>query len=393
MRRLDATAPAGEEEDEHLTSSLPPEERNPMEERGESSWAAVDLEPYLMGQVVMPEPSVLIRTDGKGLMYPGRVNVLFGASESAKSWIALFVCQQEMDAGERALYLDFEDMPEGTVARQLALGAAPDDIAQQFRYVHPEGPIADLQRYRFGAQPTPDGEASARVFWALVESFDPTIAVVDGMTVLYGLHGHDTNDAGNTDVITGWLKQLTRAGRTTVLVIDHTGKGAGPGASPIGAHHKTAMVQGTSLRVDVISRPMRGAVGTMRLIVFKDRPGAVREISTKATEQVAGLVTLDSTEPGITRMKVEPVDENDVVIAGSDRMEAKLSTLARLDDHREDVLKLFGGDMDVRLTTAMVVDAIGCTAVEAREVWELLISTKIVKSYGAGRGRYYLLRG
>ena len=45
--------------------------------------------------------------------------------------------------------------------------------------------------------------------------------VVDGMTVLYGLHGLDSNDNASTDVITGWLKQLTRNGRSTVIVIDH----------------------------------------------------------------------------------------------------------------------------------------------------------------------------
>ena len=113
-----------------------------------------------------------------------------------------------------------------------------------------------MQRYKFGVKPTEEGQRSESVFRALLDSYDPPLVVVDGMTVLYGLHGHDTNDAMATDVITGWLKGLTRRGRTTVIVIDHTGKGGGPGASPIGAHHKIAMIQGAALRADAIERPM-----------------------------------------------------------------------------------------------------------------------------------------
>lgn len=393
IRRVDAVAPAaGEvEEDEHLVSTLPPEERNPLEERT-SSWGAVDLEPYLSGQVVMPEPSVLMREDGKGLFYPGRVNSLYGMSESAKSWIALLACRQEMEKGNRVIYADLEDGPEGTLGRFLALGAAADDIEQQFRYVHPEGPLSEMQRYRFGHQPTTDGTASSAVFGALLESFDPTLIVIDGMTVLYGLHGHDTNEATGTDVITSWLKKICRAGRTTVIVIDHTGKGGGPGASPIGAHHKVAMVQGTSLRVDVVDRPMKGAVGKMRLIVHKDRPGAVREISTKAQEQVAGTVVLDSTEPGITRMTIEAPSPDIVVVADSQRMERQLLSLARQAELDDAVLELFSGVLELQVTTRMACDATGAKDHEIRQVWDRLVERGDVKAVGGTKGRYYVLQ-
>ena len=392
IRRVDGVMrDAGEEiEDEHLISTLPPEERNPMEERI-SSWASVDLEPYLTGQVVMPEPSVLLREDGKGLIYPGRVNSLFGMSESAKSWLALLACRQQMDAGERVLYVDLEDGPEGTISRLMAIGAAAEDITQLFRYVRPEGPLSAMQRSRYGSSITEDGRASMEVFLGLLEAFDPTLVVIDGMTVLYGLHGHDTNDASGTDIITTWLKSVCRAGRTTVIVIDHTGKGGGPGSSPIGAHHKVAMVQGTSLRVDVVDRPMKGKVGTMQLVVFKDRPGSVRAISTPAKEQVAGVVTLDSTEPGITRMRIDPPDPNVVVIAPTERQERKLINLARAAELEEAVLELFGGDLDLELTTKEACLATAATADEIRETWERLIRRGVVKALGSTRYRRYTL--
>jgi hypothetical protein len=46
-----------------------------------TSWAAVDLEPYKRGEVVIIPPMFLHRSDGKALIYPGRPHVFFGESE------------------------------------------------------------------------------------------------------------------------------------------------------------------------------------------------------------------------------------------------------------------------------------------------------------------------
>lgn len=399
IRRLDSSVPvvdgdglaqpelAGD--DGPLVSTLPPEERNPLEERI-SSWGVVDLGPYLSGQVVMPPPTIMVREDGAGLMYPGRVNSLFGASESAKSWMAVYVCLQEMAEGNRVAYFDLEDSPEGTLGRMLALGGSQDDINEQFRYIHPEGPLAEMQRYRFGPHPTEEGRASSSVLDSWLSTFDPTLIIIDTMNVLYGLHGHDTNDASSTDVITSWLKRLCRAGRTTVIVLDHTGKSAGPGSSPLGAHHKVAMVQGVSLRIDVIDRPRKGALGMMKLIVHKDRPGAVRAISTDDTEQVAGTVILDSTQEGITRMRIDVPDPNDVTIGATDAMDRKMGTLERVGKLEAVAMRLFEEAPDGRLTTAEVAEETSATKPEVRGMWEYLIKNGRVRAYGEGRGRYYV---
>lgn len=382
VRSLDAD-PGQSYVDEELVSELPPEERNPLEERI-NSWSAVDLEPYLSGQVTMPEPSVLRREDGKGLFYPGRVNSLYGKSESAKSWLSLFACVQEMARGDRVIYLDLEDEPAGTLHRLSLLGAGEEDLKNQFRYVHPEGPLAPMQRYRFGASPSDDGRQADAVFTALLDSFDPTLIVVDGMTVLYGLHGHDTNEATATDVITSWLKSLCRGGRTTVIVIDHTGKGGGAGSSPIGAHHKVAMVQGTAIRADAIKRPMPGEVGTINLVVFKDRPGAVRAISSKGqNEQIAAEVEMDSREKGVTRMRIKVPDANNVVIG--DAMERKLESLARLEENSQKVLALFKGDLDKRINTPAAVKESGLEVHEVYDVWRHLTEQGILIREGVTR--------
>lgn len=372
--------------DESVISTLPPEVRNPLEERL-STWEAVDLEPYLSGQVTMPEPTVLRRTDGKGLFYPGRVNSLYGQSESAKSWISLYACAQEMSLGERVIYMDLEDDPSGTTDRLKRMGVAREDIEKQFRYVRPEDPIAGMQKNRWGSNATDEGTRNESVLKALLEAFDPTLLIVDGMTVLYGLHGLDSNDAMSTDVITGWLKKLTRGGRTTVVVIDHTGKGGGAGSSPIGAHHKVAMVQGTSIRADAIERPMPGALGQVNLVVHKDRPGAVRAYSSngQGKEQTAAEVTMDSRDDGITRMVVKPPSLNVAIIGGSDAMEEKLASIARAEERKMDVVAMFQGDLEKRLKTAEVAEALSMPTQDVYEVWGVLQREGVVVREGETR--------
>lgn len=380
-------------EDAPLLSTLPPETRNPMEERL-STWEAVDLEPYLSGQVEPQQPSVLTRTDGQSLFYSGRVNSLFGLSEAAKSWIAIEACRQEMSKGERALFVDFEDEPTNTLSRFMLLGAGTEDISNQLRYVHPEDPIATMQRYRFGPKPTDSGKANDEVFQHLLDDYDPTLIVADGMTAIYGMHGHDTNDASNTDVITSWLKSLTRGGRTTVLVIDHTGKNGGSGASPIGAHHKIAMVQGSALRAEAINKPMPGELGKIRLVVYKDRLGAVRAASTKTgAEQVAAVVTLDSRTPGRSVMTIDPADPKDMVLGDGPDGDAVLSSLARAEEQQDQILLAFGGDVDLELSKAELVQQSSLTKAEATNVLRsLMVQGVLSKHPNTGPNVKYRLR-
>lgn len=368
--------------------------RDPMSERL-STWASVDLGPYLTGEIQIPAPSVLDREDGQSLFYPGRVNSLFGKSEAAKTWIMLHSCVQEMGKGERVLFIDLEDEPTNALGRLFLLGAGADDLRHQFKYVHPEGPIAPMQRSRFGSTASDAGVAAQQVFLALLDEFDPTLVVVDGMTSLFGLHGHDTNDAGGTDVVTTWLKSLTRYGRSTVVVIDHTTKSGGPHSSPIGAHHKIAMVQGTALRADAIDRPMPGEKGHVQLVTYKDRIGKVRAASTKPDgdrEQVAADVRFDSTDPSKVVVTVEAPDPNVVVLGSTPAEENALARLADLDDNKALVVALFDGDADKQVKTADAVTLTGLSRDQVLDAIRALKADGVVEQLGEKRGTRYRLR-
>ena len=392
------------------------EDLDPLDARP-SSWSPVDLEPYLTGKLTVPDPEVCRRNDGACLMYRGRVNMLFGSSESAKSWIAMAICLQEIEAGGRALYLDFEDEPVQTLNRLRLLGAVDDDLRAQFSYIRPEGPLADMQRNKWGKdQPTKSGEFAQDQFDTALQSLDPDIIVADGMTALYGLHGLDANDAVSTDVITSWLKRLTRNGRSTVIIIDHQAKSAEKGSMPIGSQHKVAMVQGTLLQVWPIKQPMPGDVGEMELVVLKDRPGQVRAHSQKTggrgKAQVAGVVTLDSRTEGRSSLVITPPrrtpsggggtlnadgeDVNDVerrVELDFTDMSKTMEKIAQRQDDEDTVIGAFRDEVGIRLGSRDLFDIVDPDLPRERTKAALdrLISRGWIMAEGGRGGRQYTL--
>lgn len=392
------------------------EDLDPLDARP-SSWSPVDLEPYLTGKLTVPDPEVCRRNDGVCLMYRGRVNMLFGSSESAKSWIAMAICLQEIEAGGRALYLDFEDEPVQTLNRLRLLGAVDDDLRAQFSYIRPEGPLADMQRNKWGKdQPTKSGEFAQDQFDMALASLDPDIIVADGMTALYGLHGLDANDAVSTDVITSWLKRLTRNGRSTVIIIDHQAKSAEKGSMPIGSQHKVAMVQGTLLQVWPIKQPMPGDVGEMELVVLKDRPGQVRAHSQKTggrgKAQVAGVVTLDSRTEGRSSLVITPPrrtpsggggtlnadggDVNDVerrVELDFTDMSKMIEKIAQRQDDEDTLIGAFQGEVGIRLGSRDLFDIVDPDLPRERTKAALdrLISRGWIMAEGGRGGRQYTL--
>lgn len=375
---------------------LEPEERDPLQERL-GTWQPVDLDPYIVGNVQLQEPEVMTREDGKSLMYHGRVNMMYGPSESAKSWIALGACLQEMAKGERVVYIDFEDEPINTLDRLRHLGAGADDVRHLFNYIRPEDPLAPMQRNKWGSSTVTDqGEANASLFEKALADIDPSLIVADGMTVLYGLHGLDSNDSVSTDVITTWLKSLTRNGRSTVIIIDHVGKGAQKGAEPIGSQHKTAMVQGSLIQAWPIARPMPGRVGEIELIVTKDRPGMVRQFARDSggdKAQVAARVVMDSRVEGVTDMKIE---EPGPGMSSQDlhfHQSQAAAKAAEAKDWEERVKHVFGGELGKELSMPKILDHLspfGDTA-STRAAVMRLVDQGWLEPIGKTRGKRYRL--
>ena len=104
-----------------------------------SSWSYVDLDPILEGRQVEEPPSILARTDGQALFYPGRVHVLAGEPEAGKGWLVCRAAADELNADHHVVYIDFEDTAAAIVGRLQALGASADRILEFLHYVRSDG--------------------------------------------------------------------------------------------------------------------------------------------------------------------------------------------------------------------------------------------------------------
>jgi hypothetical protein len=253
-----------------------------------SSWEELDLTGILTGTDLDPHPTLLARTDGVLLLYPGRVHSISGEPESGKSWFALAGVAEALRAGDQCLFLDFEDSPSAIVGRLRALGVTDQQILAGLHYVRPMEALDE------------DG----RVALDRILRQDPVLAVVDGVTEALGLFGLELSS--NTDVTifaTSLTRVLARSG-AAVLLVDHVAKNReGRNRYAIGAQAKLAGLDGAAYTLEVESPFGHGRVGRSHVAVAKDRPGHVREhadhsghrIGTlEMTSHAGGAVTLSN---------------------------------------------------------------------------------------------------
>ena len=164
-----------------------------------STWEPVDLGPILRGEKVTPSPTVFARDDGVRLLYPGRLNLFIGETESCKSWGASMAVAQEMTAGHPVIYVDFEDTPENAIERLRALGVTPEQIGDLFTYFQPSGPFNDL--------------ATMMLEDAIREKGLATLAVVDGVTDAMMLEGLEPRDGSDVSEVLRELPPVARTNR------------------------------------------------------------------------------------------------------------------------------------------------------------------------------------
>lgn len=258
-----------------------------------TSWWPRDLAPVLSGEQTEPPPTVLTRSDGQPLWYAGKINGLIGESESGKTWVALLAVSQELAAGRRVLYLDFEDAAPGIVSRLKALGVTASDLAGLLDYCDPAESLH---------------AAASGDLGELLESRDYTLIVVDGFNAAMTLLGLDL--MSNTDVTKFFqllLRPMAKTG-SAVAYIDHIGKNAADDSKGgIGAQAKRAMTTGCVIKVRISEPFGRGMTGRLGLQVDKDRAGHVRGASSQGRN--AGMAELASDiDTGSVRVRLEAPD-------------------------------------------------------------------------------------
>lgn len=204
-----------------------------------------------------------------GLLYPGAVSVVAGEPGLGKSWLAVAAAREVLAQGGSVVIVDYEDSPRTWRARLQALGAGPDELAS-------------VVYLRGGGAPT---DADASWLPRLVAGVASPLVIVDSVGEALAAAGLDENAAGD---VTLWHQVLPRpladAG-ATVLLIDHLAKDtAGRGRWARGSTAKLATVTGAAFLLDVEQPFSRLRSGVGRLVITKDRHGAVGPVGATAAE-------------------------------------------------------------------------------------------------------------
>jgi hypothetical protein len=254
--------------------------------RADSSWTPVDIGAALRGGVPEVRPQLLKRTDGEALLYPGRTHWLSGEPETGKSWIALAAAREAIWARRAVVYVDFEDSPEGTVGRLMALCLAVEEVSAHFHYVNPQ-------------------EAARRGDLDWLSDLRPALVVVDGVSESITLHSLDPD---RTRDIVEWRRRMLsplRASGAAVLALDHVVKSRDErGRWPIGSQHKLGALDGAAYSLEAISPFSRTHAGVSRLTVVKDRPGQVRAFAAEGKH--AGDFRLTPGDDGAVVAEITP---------------------------------------------------------------------------------------
>lgn len=249
-----------------------------------STLDVADIPAILAGNLQPEQPTILCRSDGGGLLYPGKMHVFQSEPSSGKSWLALYAVIEVLDLGGSAGYLDFEDTPIGILTRLRNLGASEEALSQRFYYANPTG--------RFGP-------AERLSFFAALDRLNMDLVVIDGVGESLSREGFSEDKA---DDVIRWTDILPRPIARTgaaVLMLDHVAKDPEQrGRWARGSGAKLAAVDGATYQIKVRVPFSRHRSGRFDLIVAKDRPGGVgaigQNVATVHVEPHAGgeLVTI-----------------------------------------------------------------------------------------------------
>lgn len=254
-----------------------------------SSWEPQNMAAILAGDGGEAKPSMGTRSDGALMLYPGKVHVLQGEPEAAKSFLAQHIAVERLAVGEHVLYVDFEAGPADVAERLVAMGAAPEAICERFHYVRPSEPL--------------DAGARLKVA-AMCAAWPITYAVVDGVAEALALNAWSENDASEVTRFYLYLPRAIARTGAAVAIIDHLVKDKeSQGRYARGSGAKLAAIDGAAFKLEVISALSRGATGRIRMSVVKDRHGWVRGAS--GSGRWAEFVVSSDPDGGHIRARLE----------------------------------------------------------------------------------------
>lgn len=258
-----------------------------IEPIADESWSPADLAPVLAGTHEQPVPDLLVRNDGRALLYPAAINAIHGDSGTGKSWVAIFAIYEQLRRRRTAVLIDFEDTAVSVCARLLAAGATVEQVLTNFVYIRPQ---------------THAGPFVVARLAELVAARNAALVVIDSIGEAFAAEGLDENK----DVEVGpWYRRVARPLATAgaaILLVDHSTKAADNPLHPSGSKRKRAAVTGASYLVEATTALVKDQGGRLRLTCAKDRHGTYRRGEVVAAlvmkYSIGGTMSLDLYEAG-----------------------------------------------------------------------------------------------
>jgi len=311
------------------------EDLGAIDARG-STWSPVDVGAVIDGGLEMTEPTLLLRSDGSGLLYPGKVHAINAPPETAKTFLALYVAFERISAGEHVVYIDFEDDALGILERLMALGVSRDEAASQFHYVRPDEPFSPTARAQL---------------LNLVRLHQPTLAIIDGVAEAMAQNGWNESDNGDVAAFLTALPRLLEREGCSVVLLDHLVKDKEQqGRYARGAGHKLAGLSGAAYKMETLSAFGRGKTGSVRLTLTKDRPGWIRRSA--AGQKVAEVEFASSANGDSVVVKVSAPDTTPQKFRPTYLMEhvSRVLEIATAPMSMSQVLESTNGNRDARIS-------------------------------------------
>ena len=245
-------------------------------------WPVLDLGPIFDDDVRIPDPTVVIRSDGKGLFYAGLPNVIFGDPSAGKTAFVQHCAAEELRAGRAVYVVNYETNVTMWLTRLLALGLTRDQIEGRLYYL----------RVHEGIRPPAE--------------FDPTaqLVIIDSLSSVIDATGGDSNSIEGVEVAYRQIiNPFTHAG-LAAIIIDHVGNA--DKSRPMGSIRKTGLVQGVMYKVaqDEGMNFGRGRTGSSTLSLHKDNPGGTG--AAKGTP-VARFVMESQDDGDVIHCQINPV--------------------------------------------------------------------------------------
>lgn len=218
-----------------------------------------DLGAVIRGEEPEISPTILHRSDGKALIYPGLLHWVMGEPGCGKTWFALVAALATAKQQLTSLYLDYEGSRRIVGGRLARLGATEWDVTN-ISYVRPSGGSVT------------SGPAAARI----VKERDVGLVVIDGAAKAMAREGLDEDRASE---VLGFLERmvwpLCEAG-AAVVILDHVPKDKDSrGRWARGSGAKLGEVDGAAYGVEVRDPWSRAKAGAATVRVAKDREGVV----------------------------------------------------------------------------------------------------------------------